>query len=159
MKDCHFGSWSHGILTDIVSPETRSRMMSGIQGKNTQPEMTVRRALHAAGFRYRLHVPSLPGRPDLVLPKYSAVCLIHGCYWHRHSDCPNATTPATRTGFWQQKFRANVERDERQRQQLQSMGWRVAVIWECALKPKRADAALAHLIRWLPTDAPTVEIG
>ena len=146
-------------MTDIVSPETRSRMMSGIQGKNTQPEMTVRRALHAAGFRYRLHVRSLPGRPDLVLPRYSAVCLIHGCYWHRHPGCPNATTPATRTEFWQEKFRSNVERDGRQRRQLQNMGWRVAVIWECALKPKRADAALARFIRWLPSDAPTVEIG
>lgn len=146
-------------MTDIVSPETRSRMMSGIQGKNTQPEMTVRRALHAAGFRYRLHVPALPGRPDLVLPKYSAVCLIHGCYWHRHTDCSYATTPATRTGFWQQKFQSNVERDKRQRQQLQRMGWRVAVVWECALKPRRADTALADLMRWLLTDAPTVEIG
>ena len=146
-------------MTDIVSPETRSRMMSGIQDKNTQPEMTVRRALHAAGFRYRLHVRSLPSRPDLVLPRYSAVCLIHGCYWHRHPGCPNATTPATRTEFWQEKFRSNVERDVRQRRQLQNMGWRVAVIWECALKPKRADTALARFIRWLPSDASTVEIG
>ncbi len=146
-------------MTDIVSPAIRSRMMSRIQGKDTQPEMTVRRRLHAAGFRYRLHVRSLPGRPDLILPKYSAVCLIHGCYWHRHPGCPYATTPATRTEFWQEKFRSNVERDGRQRRQLQNMGWRVAVIWECALKQKGADAALAHFIRWLPTDAPTVEIG
>lgn len=146
-------------MSDIVSPETRSRMMSGIRGKDTRPEMTVRRGLHAAGFRYRLHVRSLPGRPDLVLRKYSAVCLIHGCYWHRHPGCPHATCPATRTEFWQEKFRANVERDGRQRRQLQTMGWRVAVIWECALKQKRADPALARLIRWLPTDAPTLEIG
>ena len=132
--------------------------MAGIRGQDTQPEMTVRRALHAAGFRYRLHVPSLPGRPDLVLPKHSAVCLIHGCYWHRHPGCPYATTPATRTGFWKQKFRSNVERDDRQRRQLQDLGWRVAVVWECALKRKTADTALARLIRWLPTEAPTMEI-
>ena len=146
-------------MTDIVSAEIRSRMMSGIQGKDTRPEMTLRRALHAAGFRYRLHVPSLPGRPDLVLPKYSAVCMVHGCYWHRHPNCPYATTPATRPGFWQEKFRSNVERDQRQHRQLQDRGWRVAVLWECALRRKTADAAVARLVRWLPSDAPTVEIG
>ena len=145
-------------MTDIVSAEIRSRMMSGIQGKDTRPEMTLRRALHAAGFRYRLHVRSLPGRPDLVLPKYSAVGLVHGCFWHRHPDCPYATTPATRPEFWQEKFRSTVERDKRQHRQLQDRGWRVAVIWECALGRKTADAAVARLVRWLPGDAPTVEI-
>ena len=146
-------------MTDIVSPEIRSRMMSGIQGKDTQPEMTLRKALHAAGFRYRLHVRSMPGRPDVVLPKYSAVCLVHGCYWHRHPDCRYATTPATRREFWQEKFRSNVERDERQQRQLRDMGWRVAVIWECAVRPQTADQAAARLIQWLLGDAPTLEIG
>lgn len=146
-------------MADIVSPETRSRMMSGIRGRDTRPEMTLRRALHAAGFRYRLHVRCLPGRPDLVLPKYSAVCLVHGCYWHRHTGCRYATTPTTRPEFWEEKFRSNMERDKRQHRQLQDMGWRVAVIWECAVRPKKEDQAVARLIHWLPGQEPTVEIG
>ena len=147
------------MMTDIVSAEIRSRMMSGIQGKDTRPEMTLRRALHAAGFRYRLHVPSLPGRPDLVLPKYSAVCMVHGCYWHRHPNCPYATTPATRPDFWQEKFRSNVERDKRQLRQLRDRGWRVAVIWECALRRNRADTTVARLVGWLLGETPTVDLG
>lgn len=143
-------------MTDIVRPETRSRMMSRIRGKDTQPEMTIRRALHAAGIRYRLHVGSLPGRPDLVLPKYSAVCLVHGCYWHRHAGCSYATTPATRPEFWKEKFRSNVERDRRQQRQLREMGWRIAVVWECTLKRNEADVVVGRLIRWLQGEAPTV---
>ena len=160
VRDCHIGSSRREtLMTDIVRPETRSRMMARIRGKDTQPEMAIRRALHAAGFRYRLHVPSLPGRPDLVLPKYSAVCLVHGCYWHRHADCRYATTPATRPEFWKEKFRSNVERDRRQQRQLREMGWRVAVVWECALKQKKADVVVKRLIRWLHGEAPTVVLG
>ena len=134
-------------------------MMSGIRGKDTRPELALRRALHAAGFRYRLHVRSLPGRPDVVLPKYSAVCLVHGCYWHRHPGCPYTTTPATRPEFWNEKFRSNVERDMRQQRQLRAMGWRVAVVWECALKRQKADAVVGPLIKWLHGEAPTVVLG
>ena len=134
-------------------------MMSGIRGKDTRPELALRRALHAAGFRYRLHVRSLPGRPDVVLPRYSAVCLVHGCYWHRHPDCPYTTTPATRPEFWKEKFRANVERDKRQQRQLREMGWRVAVIWECVLNQEGADIVVERLSRWLRGQAPIVELG
>jgi len=134
-------------------------MMSGIRHKDTRPELTLRRALHAAGIRYRLHVRSLPGQPDLVLPKYSAVCLVHGCYWHRHADCLYATTPATRPEFWKEKFRSNVERDRRQQRQLREMGWRVAVVWECALKRNKADVVAGCLIEWLHGGAPTAVVG
>ena len=101
----------------------------------------------------------MPGRPDLVLPKYSAVCLVHGCYWHRHPGCRYATTPTTRPDFWKEKFRSNVERDERQRRQLRDMGWRIAVVWECALTRKTAATAVSRLIPWLLDDVPTLEIG
>ncbi len=146
-------------MADIVSPETRSRMMSGIRARDTRPELTLRRALHAAGFRYRLHVPSLPGRPDIVLPKHAAVCLVHGCYWHGHPGCAYATTPATRQEFWAQKFRSNVERDRRQERELRTIGWRVAVIWECALKGKAGDDTVKRLIPWLRGGAPTLVLG
>ena len=160
VRHCRTNSPNYGtLMTDIVPPETRSRMMSGIRGKDTRPELALRRALYAAGFRYRLHVRSLPGKPDVVLPKYTAVCLVHGCYWHRHPDCPYATTPATRPEFWTRKFRSNVERDKRQLRQLQAMGWRVAVIWECALNQEGPSIVVERLSRWLHGQAPTVEVG
>lgn len=115
---------------DIVSPETRSRMMRRIQGKNTGPEMAVRSAAHRLGLRFRLHVKDLPGRPDLVFPRYRTVVFVHGCFWHRH-DCSLAATPKTHMEFWQKKFDENVERDARNRRQLQKSGWRVLEIWEC----------------------------
>lgn len=118
-------------MTDIVDRVTRSRMMAGIRGGNTLPELAVRRHLHGRGFRFRLHVRDLPGRPDIVLPKYRAAIFVHGCFWHRHPGCRFATTPATRRAFWQAKFRENVERDHRQQRTLRSAGWRVLVIWEC----------------------------
>lgn len=121
-------------MADIVDPRTRSRMMAGIKGKDTRPELLIRSALHKAGFRFRLHDKRLPGSPDLVLPKYRAVIFVHGCYWHRHKGCRFATTPATRTEFWGNKFRRNVERDERNRVQLLDDGWRVFTIWECGIR-------------------------
>ncbi|PSJ21039.1 very short patch repair endonuclease [Halomonas sp. ND22Bw] len=119
---------------DIVDPKTRSRMMSAIRDKNTNPELAVRRYLHAQGFRYRLHRRDLPGNPDLVLPKYRLAIFVHGCFWHRHSGCFYATTPSSRSAFWEEKFQKNVERDERNNQALLKSGWRVMVIWECGLK-------------------------
>lgn len=121
-------------MTDVVGAATRSRMMSGIKGKNTQPEMAVRRYLHASGYRFRLHRKDLPGQPDLVLPKYKLVIFIHGCFWHRHAGCFYATSPVSRKEFWQEKLTKNVERDQRQIEQLNDMGWRVLIIWECGLK-------------------------
>src|SRR5262245_6595907 len=98
-------------MADVVSPEVRSRMMSGIRGKNTKPEMVLRRGLHAEGFRFRLHGPALPGRPDLVFPKWSAVIFVHGCFWHRH-NCRLFKWPSTKSRFWRAKLTGNVSRDE-----------------------------------------------
>ena len=135
-------------MVDIVDAVTRSRMMRAIRGRDTGPEMRLRSLLHRAGFRFRLHRRDLPGRPDIVLPRHHAVVLVHGCFWHRHQDCRFATTPATRPDFWAAKFAANVARDGRNIADLQALGWRVAVVWECELKADaqgRADA----LGRWL----------
>lgn len=126
---------------DIVSREVRSRMMSSIRGKDTRPEMKVRRLLHAQGFRYRLHVGHLAGSPDIVLPKYKVCIFVQGCFWHRHEGCRYSTVPATRPEFWQQKFRHNVERDARSREQLLKNGWRVIELWECGLRTPAPDLA------------------
>ena len=121
-------------LIDIVDPAKRSKMMSGIQGKNTKPEIAVRKYLHANGFRFRLHRTDLPGRPDLVLGKYRTVIFVHGCFWHRHKNCVYATSPATRQDFWRQKLGKNVARDALQIKMLLESNWRVLTIWECGLK-------------------------
>ena len=112
----------------------RSRNMAAIRGKDTAPELAVRRILHAMGLRFRLHRKDLPGRPDIVLPKHRTVVFVHGCFWHRHKGCRYTTTPKTRQEFWQSKFAANVERDGRNRTDLQQLGWRVIVVWECELR-------------------------
>ncbi|WP_006914856.1 very short patch repair endonuclease [Salinisphaera shabanensis] len=121
-------------MNDIVNPCKRSSMMSRIKGRDTKPELQVRRYLHACGFRFRLHRKDLPGRPDIVLPKYRLVIFVHGCFWHRHPGCHYATVPATRTDFWQRKFEGNVHRDQRSIERLLQNGWRVFVIWECGLR-------------------------
>lgn len=140
-------------MVDVVDPATRSKMMSNIRGRDTKPEMRVRRALHRAGFRFRLHVPLMPGRPDIVLPRYRVAIFVHGCFWHRHEGCRFSTTPATRTGFWNDKFASNVERDAKHTASLVASGWRVATIWECALKkPKDSEPWLSTLIDWLTED-------
>ncbi|USE81520.1 DNA mismatch endonuclease Vsr [Cupriavidus gilardii] len=120
--------------------------MSGIRGKNTRPEIRLRKFLHKAGFRYRLHDRSLPGSPDVVLPRYRTVILVHGCFWHRHRNCRLATTPGTNVEFWQRKFSSNVERDSLAVQKLLDGGWRVIVVWECGLK----SAAAGQSLDWLP---------
>lgn len=131
-------------MTDTLTPEARSANMARIRGKDTGPEIAVRKALHAAGYRFRLHRRDLPGRPDIVLPRHRTVVLVHGCFWHRHEGCSNATTPGTRPDFWQAKFAANVERDARNNAALEALGWKVVVIWECeAGKPE----SLAAIIR------------
>lgn len=118
--------------------------MRSVRRQDTRPGMLVRRELHRLGFRFRLHRKDLPGKPDLVLPGYSAVVFVHGCYWHRHQGCRYATTPATRPGFWKEKFEANVRRDRRNQAALSDTGWRVFVIWECALR-REAPATVARL--------------
>ena len=136
-------------MADTVSPDVRSRMMAGIRGKDTRPEMVLRREVHGRGFRYRLHDRRLPGTPDLVFKRYNAVCFVHGCFWHRHAGCRYATTPATRTDFWQAKFDANVTRDRRDCRALLDAGWRVATVWECALKNGGGTVVASELGRWL----------
>lgn len=143
---------------DVVDPATRSRMMAGIRGKGTRPELAVRRALHAAGFRFRLHDTRLPGRPDIVLPRYHAVVLVHGCFWHRHEGCRLTTTPATRSEFWEAKFAGNVARDTRDEAQLAAAGWRVAVLWECGLRAKDISLPMTRLAAWLRSDEDRLEL-
>ena len=115
-------------------------MMSGIRGRDTRPELVLRSALHARGFRFRLHVSDLPGKPDLVFPKHRAVIQVHGCFWHRHG-CAKTTSPSTNVEFWEKKFRQNVERDVKTEAGLEALGWRFGLIWECALG-KHAERVL-----------------
>jgi len=147
-------------VTDIVDQQTRSRMMSGIRGTNTKPELALRRALHARGFRFRLHASSVYGRPDLVLPKHRAVVFVHGCFWHRHEGCRYTTNPATRPEFWRAKFEASVARDSAVRRKLLEDRWRVATVWECALrKPEQVEASAEGVSIWLLSAAKQIEIG
>ena len=135
-------------------------MMAGIKGKDTKPELALRRALHARGFRFRLHAKKVPGRPDLAFPKHRAVVFVHGCFWHRHVKCRYTTTPSTRPDFWQAKFEANVVRDSGFRATLLESGWRVATVWECALrKPDQVVASAELLSGWLVSDDVQIEIG
>lgn len=119
---------------DIVTREQRSRMMSGIKGKNTKPELLIRSALHAQGFRFRIQRKDLPGKPDIVLPKYKTIIFVHGCFWHRHPGCKYAYTPKSNVEFWTNKLEGNVTRDRLTEQTLEEMGWRVLIVWECEIK-------------------------
>ena len=124
-------------MADHLSPERRSWNMSRIRNKNTKPEIVVRSILHGLGFRFTVNGPKnkkLPGKPDIVLPKYRTVVFVHGCYWHRHRGCKETTTPKTRTEWWQAKFDGNVERDKRNQRELKKLGWKVIVVWECETK-------------------------
>lgn len=123
-------------MTDIVDPATRSRMMAAIRGKDTKPEMIVRQFLHGKGFRYRLHVKELPGKPDIVLPKYDAVVFVHGCFWHHHTNCKSAQMPKSNSVFWRNKIMSNVTRDSLNVARLESLGWRTIVIWECEVRDR-----------------------
>src|SRR5689334_5911287 len=116
---------------DIVTPARRSAMMANIGPRNTAPELAVRRMLHRMGYRFRLHRRDLPGKPDIVIPRVRAAVLVHGCFWHRHNACRFAYTPKSRTDFWMRKFRQNVARDLKVRDDLERAGWTVHVVWEC----------------------------
>lgn len=118
-------------MTDKLSKAHRSWNMSQIRGKDTEPERKVRSVLHKLGARFRLHREDLPGKPDIVLPRYGLVILVHGCFWHRHPRCKYAYTPKTRVDFWTRKFKRNVERDRNVRRELKRLGWDVLVVWEC----------------------------
>ena len=129
-------------MADVVDRATRSRMMAGIQSRNTRPELAVRCYLHAAGLRFVLHSSDLPGRPDVVFPSRRIAVFVHGCFWHRHPCCRLAASPSTRTEFWERKFAANVDRDRRNHSDLIADGWRVETIWECET---RDEACLDEL--------------
>ena len=121
-------------MADVLTPEQRRLNMSRIRGKNTKPEMVVRRLVHSLGFRYRLHVQALPGSPDLVFPARHKVIFVHGCFWHRHRCRLGRPRPATRASFWENKLAGNVERDRRTRQALQKAGWKPLVVWQCQIR-------------------------
>lgn len=147
-------------MTDVVSPKTRSKMMSGIQGKNTKPEILIRRALHKRGFRYRINVKSLPGKPDLVFPKYKAVIHINGCFWHGH-NCHLFKWPSTRPDFWHKKILGTRKRDKENNRELKKLGWRVLTIWECAVKGKNKlsfEKVIVDISDWLIANKTISEI-
>jgi DNA mismatch endonuclease (patch repair protein) len=148
-------------MVDVVDRRTRSRMMAGIRGKNTRPELLVRKALFRQGFRYRLHDRRLPGHPDLVFPRHGAVIFVHGCFWHRHR-CHLFKWPKTRRQFWRKKLTGNVRTDRRNYAQLRDRNWRILTIWECALKgrTKRSpEKTIARIARWLERGKQDLEIA
>lgn len=132
-------------MADVHDKETRSYNMSRIKGKDTKPEMLVRRHLHKLGFRYRLHVKNLPGKPDIILPKYKTVIFVHGCFWHGHEGCKYFVVPKTRTEWWLNKINGNVANDKKAFEALKELGWKVIEVWECELKSKKVGETLAKL--------------
>jgi len=133
-------------MTDIFSKQKRSEIMSKISGKETKPEILVRKYLFANGFRYRKNVKDLPGKPDIVLPKYKTVIFIHGCFWHGH-NCKAGKLPKTRKEFWKEKINRNIQRDKNNKIELQKQGWKVITIWQCKLKNKMIqEKTLKNLI-------------
>jgi len=134
-------------MVDILTPIERSQRMAAIRSKDTLPELALRRALHALGFRYRVNDRRFPGKPDIVLPRYRAVVFVHGCFWHRHPGCKVASTPKSNVLFWAEKFAKNIARDERSAASLIAAGWRVFVAWECDLSSGRKVADMANRLR------------
>ena len=137
-------------MTDIFDPEKRTEIMSRIRGRDTKPELIVRRIAHGLGFRFRLHREDLPGCPDIVFPRHRAVIVVHGCFWHRHPGCKHASSPKTRERYWQDKFKANVVRDRRNETGLHDLGRKVMVIWEC--ETRDPDAVAARIESFLRRD-------
>jgi len=143
-------------MADVLTPDQRRLNMSRIRGRDTKPELLLRRGLHARGLRFRLHHKNLPGRPDLVLARYNAVIFVHGCFWHGHK-CPMFKLPTTRAEFWHGKIEQNRRRDLSAHASLAHSGWRILTIWECALKgPRRLplEGVLDEILRWLRSDEP-----
>lgn len=138
-------------MVDIVDSSIRSRMMAGIKGRNTKPELLIRSLLHKKGFRFRLHVKNLPGKPDIVLPKYKSIIFIHGCFWHGHQGCHLFRLPATRTEFWQEKILRNQTNDHRAVELLLASNWRVCIVWECSIRGAKKDPerVVNTIIDWL----------
>jgi DNA mismatch endonuclease (patch repair protein) len=138
-------------MVDHISRERRSWLMSRVQSKNTAPEMRLRRALFAAGLRYRLHYSKLQGKPDVVLPGRRLAIFVHGCFWHRHPACPKASNPKSRAEFWNKKFDRNQERDAAIRRNIEQAGWNVLVVWECETKDEQQLTKIVDYIRNRPT--------
>jgi DNA mismatch endonuclease (patch repair protein) len=134
-------------MTDIYSKEKRSNIMSKISGKNTKPELIIRRILRNLGIRYRLHKGDIPGKPDIVLKKYNKVIFIHGCFWHGHEGCKRSKRPETNKEFWNRKIDRNIERDKENEKQLYESGWDVIVIWQCQLKD--LESLKLYLANWI----------
>lgn len=146
-------------MTDVVDSATRSKMMSGIRGKDTKPEMIVRKALFSCGFRYRLHRRDLPGAPDIVMASRKIVIFVHGCFWHKHTNCKFAKFPSTRTEFWSTKLQGNATRDQLAISSLQSSGWRVLVVWECVTRDAASLQKLAETMKqWIESGVSFDEI-
>ena len=135
-------------MVDVFTPEERSRIMGRIGGKNTKPELVVRRLLHAMGYRFRLHAANLPGKPDIVLPRFKSVIFVHGCFWHSHPGCRRATFPSTNTAFWRKKLDGTKARDAANLKALAQAGWKTLVVWEC--ETKDAEALSRTLSAFLP---------
>jgi len=131
-------------MTDVFSEEDRSRVMSKVHGKNTAPELKVRRLLHALGYRYTLHEKTLPGHPDIVFTRRRKAIFVHGCFWHQHPGCKAADRPSSNTGYWQKKLERNIERDLLTTQTLEEKGWKVFIVWECEIRSKNRETALAE---------------
>lgn len=147
-------------MADVVSPAKRSQMMSGIRGKNSAPELLVRKALFAMGHRYRLHRRDLPGMPDIVMSGRKIAIFVHGCFWHAHQGCKYAKMPSTRIEFWTTKLNGNVDRDQRAATKLAEMGWRVLIVWECSTRDAEAVANLPKALRrWIDSDSRFCEIS
>lgn len=147
-------------MADILTVEQRRKCMSSIRRENTAPELLLRSALHKAGLRYRLHDKNLPGSPDIVFPKFHAVLFVHGCYWHSHG-CYKSSRPKSQRNFWINKFKTNQERDARNIKLLQEQGWRVIIVWECALKGKTSlpiSKTVEAIKKWLHSDSAFNEI-
>lgn len=147
-------------MADTISKEHRSRVMASVRQMNTKPELLVRRSLHAQGFRFRLHDRSLPGSPDIVLPKHRAIVMVHGCFWHGHG-CRRRSLPITNSDFWCAKIERNVARDAGVVTSLEAKGWRVLTLWECAVLSRAdvRDHALAATCDWIKRGLPTSQIG
>lgn len=144
---------------DVVTPDKRSEMMSGIRSKNTKPELQVRRLLFSLGYRFRLHRKELPGTPDIVMPSRRVAIFVHGCFWHRHNNCSLAKLPKTNSEFWMKKLSGNIRRDKEKYRELARCGWRILVVWECAVRRDQQVGTLGVQIRqWIESEIPFMEL-
>lgn len=146
-------------MTDYLNSDQRSKLMSRVKNRDTKIETILRSLLHRRGFRFRKNVTNLPGRPDIILPKYKAVVFVHGCFWHGHGNCNKGRLPSTKIDFWQKKISENKTRDEETKKQLFTADWRVAVVWECSFRNKTQQAiTIEQLCDWINSDSSYFEI-